>query len=118
MRKAKADFLGATNLARNAPPLHDLVCFHCQQCAEKYIEALLEELGVAIAKTHDLGKLLTVVQPHHPMLPSLKRGLLFLTEFAVDTRYPGNSATKRQAESALRWVDQVRTAARGLLGLP
>ena len=94
------------------------MCFHCQQCAEKYLKALLEELGIAVAKTHDLDKLLTALQPHHRTLGSLRRGLRFLTEFAVDTRYPGNNASKRQAEAALRWVTRVRTAARTLLGFP
>jgi len=37
---------------------------------------------------------------------------------AVDTRYPGNSATRRQAKAALRWAAKVRTAARTLLGFP
>ncbi len=117
VRKAEADFRGAGILAQKKPPLHDLVCFHCQQCAEKYLKALLEELGIAVAKTHDLDKLLTVLQSHHPTLQTLRRGLLFLTDFAVDTRYPGDNATKRRAESALRWADKVRTAARTLLGL-
>src|SRR5437588_6795768 len=97
VEKAEADFRGAKSLARNRPPLHDLVCFHCQQCAEKYLKALLEELGIAVAKTHGLDELLTSLQPHHPTLRSLRRGLQFLSEFAVDTRYPGNSASKRQA---------------------
>jgi hypothetical protein len=41
----------------------------------------------------------------------------FLTEFAVDTRYPGASATKRQARAALRWAGQTRDAARPILGI-
>jgi HEPN domain-containing protein len=97
--------------------LHDLVCFHGQQCAEKYLKALLEELGIAIAKTHDLDTLLTVLRPYHATLGSLRRGLVFLTDFAVDTRYPGNDATKRQAEAALRWTTKLRTLARALLGI-
>ncbi len=118
VRKAEADFRGAKRLAEKEPPLHDLVCFHCQQCAEKYLKALLEELGIAVMKTHDLDKLLILLQFRHPKLRLLKRGLLFLTDFAVDTRYPGDNASKRQATFALRWAGKVRTAARTLLGLP
>ena len=115
--KAEADFLGAKNLARSRPPLHDLVCFHCQQCAEKHLKGLLEELGIPVAKTHDLEQLLSVLLPHHPSLRSLKRGMRPLTEFAVDTRYPGNYATKREASRAMRWAERVRTAARVVLGV-
>ncbi len=118
VNKAEADFRGARSLARQKPPLHDLVCFHCQQCAEKYLKALLEELALSIAKTHDLDKLLTVLQSHHPRLVALRRGLRFLTDFAVDNRYPGNNATSREAVAALRWAGKVRAAARTLLGLP
>jgi HEPN domain-containing protein len=93
------------------------VCFHCQQCAEKYLKGLLEELGLSVPKTHDLDHLLTLLFPHHSSLRPLRRGLVFLTDFAVDTRYPGNNSSKRQATSALRWADRVRTTARGLLGI-
>ena len=34
---------GATSLGQNKPPLNDLICFHCQQSAENYLKALLQE---------------------------------------------------------------------------
>ncbi len=40
-----------------------------------------------------------------------------LSDFAVDVRYPGDNASKRQAVSALRWAGKVRAACRLLLGL-
>jgi HEPN domain-containing protein len=73
--------------------------------------------GIAVAKTHELKNLLTALGPHHPALTPLKRGLEFLTRFAVETRYPGEDATKREADAALRWAERVRTAARTLLGI-
>ncbi len=94
-----------------------MVCFHCQQCAEKYLKALLEELGLPVPKTHDLNGVLRLLLPHHPALRSFRRGSDFLTQFAVDTRYPGDDATRRQAEAALRWEDRVRSEARALLGI-
>ncbi len=103
--------------SRSEIPVHDGVCFHCQQCTEKYLKGLMEELGLAIPKTHDLDRLLTALTPHHPTLRPLRRGLLFLSDFAVDIRYPGDSASKRQAVAALRWVDRVRTPARRLLNI-
>jgi HEPN domain-containing protein len=97
--------------------VHDGVCFHCQQCAEKYLKGLMEELGLSVPKTHFLDALLTALKVYHPTLRRLRRGLLFLSGFAVDIRYPGFSANKRQATAALSWMDRVRTAARGLLGI-
>jgi hypothetical protein len=77
----------------------------------------MEELGLPVPKTHDLDLLLTALVPFHPTLRSLRRGLLFLSDFAVDIRYPGDSASKRQAVAALRWADRVRSLARALLGI-
>jgi HEPN domain-containing protein len=77
--------------------------FSCQQCAEKYLKALLEQLGLTIPRTHNLDDLLNLLSPHHSTLRGIRRGLIFLTDFAVGTRYPGRNASKRQAVAALRW---------------
>jgi len=94
------------------------VCFHCQQCAEKYLKGLLEELVLDIPKTHDLERLQEMLELHYPTLRSLVRGLKFLSNFAVTTRYPGEDATQRQAKAALRWMDRIRTMVRTILALP
>ncbi len=117
VRKAEADYVIAQQISRSATPLHDGVCFHCQQCAEKYLKAILEELGQTTVRTHNLDAVLSLLVPYHPKLHSLRRGLIFLTAFSVDTRYPGRKATKRQAASALRWAGRVRDACRTLLGV-
>ena len=104
-------------IALGAEPFHDEQCFHCQQSAEKYLKALLEELGLAVPKTHNLVAILPLLVPHHGTLRSLRRGVDFLTRFAVETRYPGDHASRRQATSALRWAGKVRLACRSLLGL-
>ena len=60
------------------------------------MKALLVELGIPTPRTHDLDRLLMALVPTHPQLQSLRRGLLFLTEFAVEARYPGLNTSKRQ----------------------
>ena len=117
VKKAEQDHVLARHASRSKIPVHDGVCFHCQQCAEKYLKGLMAELGLPLPKSHDLEPLLAALLVHHPRLRSLRRGLLFLAAFAVDTRYPGNSASKRQAVAALRWADRVRAPARALLGI-
>jgi HEPN domain-containing protein len=77
----------------------------------------MEELDLTIPRTHDLDDLLEALLDHHSPLRSLRRGLLFLTTFAVETRYPGKNATRRQAEAARRWGDRVRSMAREILGI-
>jgi hypothetical protein len=43
--------------------------------------------------------------------------MTFLSQFAVDYRYPGENATKRQVEAALRWAQRTRREVRTRLGL-
>jgi hypothetical protein len=77
----------------------------------------MEEIGLPIPKTHALVLLLAALVLHYPELRSSRRGLIFLTPFAVETRYPGDNASKRQALAALRWASRVRAKARELLGI-
>ncbi len=113
--KAEDDYQAAAIIAQSSEPLYDQLCFHCQQSAEKYLKAVLEERSLPIEKTHDLEMLLGDLRPHHPSLAKLRRGLSFLTNFAVNVRYPGDRATGRQAKAALRWAGKVRAGCRAVL---
>src|SRR5438105_4869822 len=118
VRKAEADYRLARKIASGSEPFHDQQCFHCQQSAEKYLKALLEELGQPIQRTHLLLEVLRDLLPFHSSLQAYRRGLDFPTRFAVGARYPGFTASKREAQAALRWLERVRTAARSLLNIP
>src|SRR5260370_28504401 len=117
IQKAEEDFNGARILARNRPPPRDLICFHCQQSAEKYLKGLLQELGLPVPRIHNLDDLLTLLLPHDPSLGKLARGLVSLSRYAVDIRYPGKRASKRQMVAALRQAGHVRRELRGRLAL-
>jgi HEPN domain-containing protein len=116
IRKAEVDYRATRKLNRGSDRLHDQVLFFCRQSAEKYLKAMMEELSLTIPRAHILKNLLALLQPQHLSLSRLRRGLVFLTRFAVGTRYPGESASKCEVATALRWADKVRTAARTLLG--
>ncbi len=75
-----------------------------QQAAEKFLKALLEEAGLPIPKTHLLRDLYHLTLPAYARLKSLQRGLIFLSRFAVEIRYPGKDATWWQAQAAVRWA--------------
>ena len=117
VRKAEADYQLAVPIGRRRDPFHDQRCFHFQQSAEKYLKALLEELGMVVPKIHELERARALLEPHYPTLRLKRRGLAFLSNFAVGVRYPGDNATKRQADAAVRWAGQVRAACRAVLGL-
>ena len=116
--KAEDDIESARTLAALARPKRDVACFHCQQAAEKYLKALMQETGLVVPKEHNLAKLLDKLLPHHGMLASLRRSLRSLMPYAVNFRYPGARATTRRMQAALRQAERVRTALRARLGLP
>ena|SRR6266498_1061197 len=116
--KAEEDVAAARGLAVVKPPPRDAVCFHCQQAAEKYLKALLQELGDPVPRTHDMEDLLDLLLPHDATLAPLRRSVASLTKFAVEYRYPGRRATTRQMQSALRVAERVRREVRSRLGLP
>jgi HEPN domain-containing protein len=60
VRKAENDYQLARKLARGSERFPDQRCFLCQQSAEKYLKALMEELVLTIPRTHILKDLLTL----------------------------------------------------------
>jgi HEPN domain-containing protein len=119
VKKAEEDYLAALDLSRRRKSqLHNTVCFHCQQSAEKYLKARIEEAGLRIPRTHDLESLLNILLQVEPLWAALRPALQNLTDFAVDFRYPGNEANKQDAQTAVRDCKAIRKEARLALGLP
>lgn len=118
VEKAEEDFLAAQDLARRRKrPLWSSVCFHAQQCAEKYLKARMEEAGMRIPRTHDLELLLNGLLQVEPLWVALRPSLQALTDYAVDFRYPGSEARKAEAVQAMKDCKAIRTEARSSLGL-
>jgi HEPN domain-containing protein len=116
--KAEEDYTAALYLSRKRKSsIPDIVCFHCQQCAEKYLKALLMEAEVRFPKTHDLLALLKLVAPVVPFLLSFHERLERMNDYAVEFRYPSESATKEEARIALANCRALRKEIRKILGL-
>ena len=117
--KADGDWFSAQREARaRTHPNYDAACFHAQQCAEKYLKARLQEAGIVFKKTHDLVNLLNLILPIEPTWSALRADLIALTAFAVEYRYPGNSATKQEAHDAVKRCRHIRRWIRQAFGLP
>jgi HEPN domain-containing protein len=118
IEKAEGDFtIAERELRARKAPVYDAVCFHAQQCAEKYIKAVLQEHTQRIPKTHHFAELLPLVLKIDPTFELLRADLDMLEDYGVDFRYPGASATKEDAKSAHRAARAVRLFARQKLGL-
>lgn len=118
IQKAEGDFAMAVREARaRKSPNYDGICFHAQQCAEKYLKARLCEAGAGFGKIHDLVALLDQAAAVEPAWEPCRNDLAYLSAFAVAFRYPGESADKDAARDALRRCRRFRALARAAFGL-
>src|SRR4051812_46298695 len=88
VRKAEEDRRALLQLRAARPMVHSVICFHCQQMAEKYLKALGVEHRLAMPRTHDCDALVHLLLQIDPALTRLRRAALGLSDFAVDSRYP------------------------------
>jgi len=116
--KAEADFATAQRESRvRKNPNYDGICFHYQQCAEKYLKARLCEAEIPFGKTHDLVALLEQALKVEPNWEIFREDLAYLSDFAVAFRYPGESTDKKSAVEAKRLCSFFRKIARSALRL-
>lgn len=117
IEKAEEDLLNAehTLTLGDACPV-GTVCFHAQQCVEKYLKALLTCREIPFPKTHDLivlfnrlggeSGLSLGVELFHPM-----------NRYSTETRYPGDwePIGMKEAVEAVETAKRVREAVRNVL---
>ena len=107
--KAAADYRSMHREYRvTEDPNYNDVCFHDQQCVEKSLKAFLHTHHIYFPKTHDISEILRLTLPVHPEWEALIKPNAFLTDFAADTRYPGESAFKEEADKAVVACENIR----------
>src|SRR5512146_2506421 len=95
--KAEEDYQLVQSALRRKKPLITGACFHAQQCAEKYIKALLVSKGADFPKTHDILLLNNLCSDAGIFLEIDPLLLNNLADYAVRTRYPGEEPTLKDA---------------------
>ncbi len=61
-----------------------IICFHAQQCAEKYIKVLLIACNIEPPRTHSLETLLDLIVGEVPELERYRDLLIYLTRTAYN----------------------------------
>ena len=116
--KAEADYQSAVALhRRRKAPLPDIVCYHCQQCVEKYLKAYLITQGSTPPRIHDLEELLNLCALYDATLTARLPLVQVLNPYAVLIRYPGMTATVTEAKEAVHALRRLRTFLRRKLGI-
>ena len=87
-RMAENDLSSAEYLQNMIPVPIEIVCYHCQQAAEKYLKGYLALKGEELIKTHDLIILNKTCQKYDKDFKRIEEACLILTDYGVNVRYP------------------------------
>jgi len=68
----------------------DIVAFHAQQAAEKYLKALLTRRQIEFPKTHVIRRLLILLLPVEPGIAEELDDANWLSPYGAEIRYPGD----------------------------
>jgi HEPN domain-containing protein len=95
--------------------LYEDLCFECQQAVEKSLKALLVSINIEFPWTHLIARLIELIEANGIDVPEGVKDSIPLTEYAVDTRYPGDyepidEADYKEAleiaERVVNWVER------------
>lgn len=100
---AEMDLSAAEYLLSMRPLPVEIICFHCEQAAEKFLKAVLVQLGIEPPRTHDLIQLCKICSDTDERFGQLVDACVELTPYGVQTRYPSNmELDARDVDCALR----------------
>ncbi len=121
LQKAERDLQAAKDLLQHAEPVTDAICFHSQQCAEKYLKAFLIFHQKEVPRTHNIAWLiLQCAEIHSDFLELLQGDVPLLTTYAVEVRYPDFEPdlfpTVTEAQHAVELAEEVKAFVLSKLG--
>jgi HEPN domain-containing protein len=108
---AEGDLKIAKDELNTPDPFTNAICFHCQQCVEKYLKAYLTFFGKPFRKTHDLTELINeCVELDNDFQILFDMNVDKLTQYAIDARYPEEFYLPdiREAKEAIEIAEKVR----------
>jgi HEPN domain-containing protein/predicted nucleotidyltransferase len=118
IQKAEGDYVTSIDLFTLGHEITaDSICFHCQQCVEKYLKAYLTFHLIEFPRTHDLLELMALAEQQGQTFGTVAFELRGLNNYSVDIRYPGKFTSFEEAKGALEAVKKVRAFIRSQLGL-
>lgn len=114
-RYARMDIASAKVLMETMYPAPlEIICYHCQQTAEKVLKGLLVTVDDNVEKTHDLVRLLNKLGEYRSIPDEIYDVAENLTQFAIRVRYPQECVVDvqqtmnaiAQAEKVKAWAEE------------
>ena len=91
------------------PTPDEVICFHCQQSAEKYLKAFIFLQDIEPEKTHDLEELLSACRGYNDSFYVLYQKAIILKQYAVMPRYPNElQITQDDMKTAIQCAKDVQ----------
>ena len=87
---AKMDLAAAEFLLDMRPVPVEIICYHCEQAAEKLLKGVLVCFDIEPPKTHDLVKLCKLCCELDEQFEQLADACIELTPYGVQVRYPSD----------------------------
>lgn len=106
---AAKDLQSAVYLQGMRPVPVEIICYHCQQSAEKYLKGYIALNGGGIQKIHDLVALNRICRNYDLSFAEIQDDCLNLTDYGVQARYPFNlELNEMDMLLALKSAEQIR----------
>lgn len=89
LKRAKSNLLRSRQTRDHDEILLEDLAYDCQQCVEKSLKAICINNAIDFPLTHSISRLFDLLRENNVQLPENADDALFLTDYAVQTRYPG-----------------------------
>ncbi len=111
LRFANMDLATANHLFNTMHPKpYEIICYHCQQAAEKFLKALSVKNQKELIKIHDLVVLAKSLSDVYPSVHDILRECAILTPYGVRIRYPQEMPMEEDdAKLALAYAEKIKT---------
>lgn len=118
LRRAKSNLLKARHGKTSDEILYEDLCYDAHQAAEKALKAVFVAYGLQFPKTHDISFLIELLEKSEVKIPQELHRARALTEYAVETKYPGDYAPVSEeefkesiqiAEEVVNWAESIKS---------
>ena len=115
LRRAKSNLACAKTGKISQDVLYEDLCFNAQQAVEKALKSLCIVHGIVFPRTHDISYLIELLERGNVHIPEKIYKSKILTDYAVETRYPGDyePVDKEEyeqaieiAKTAVSWIEE------------
>ncbi|MHB8075645.1 HEPN domain-containing protein [Desulfosporosinus fructosivorans] len=105
---AKDDLITAKYLLGLHPLKLEIICYHCQQSAEKILKGFLIDKNIDPPKTHDLRLLRRMCEKIADGFDEIEESCVHLTAYGVQPRYPMEiELTESDMRQAIEEADHI-----------